>query len=114
MMMFNTDGVSKHLFEGIGMPSLVQESCTKLKCRDGSRKITTFKEPYISKELFFKNLSTLFKDSWGSFMPENTIVVDDSPSKHIMINSENVILPDTWSNRDNGPKDIFLLDTLLP
>jgi len=36
--MFNTDGVSKHLFEGIEMPSLVlgQESYTKLKCRDGS------------------------------------------------------------------------------
>jgi len=116
MMMFNTDGVSKHLFEGIEMLSLIlsQESCTKLKCRDGSGKITTFKEPSASKELFLKNLSTLFKGSQENFTPENTIVVDDSPNKHIMNNSENVIFPDTWSNRGNGPKDTFLLDTLLP
>jgi len=116
MKMFNFDGVSKHLFEGIKMSSLVlgQESCTKLKCRDGSGKITTFKEPGTSKELFLKNLSTLFKGSRGNFTPENTIVVDNSPSKHIMNKSENVILPDTWSNRGNGLKDTFLLNTLHP
>jgi len=86
----------------------------KLKCRDASRKITTFKELGTSKELFLKNLSTLFKGSQRNFTPENTIVVDDSPSKHIMNNSENVILLDTWSNTGNGPKHPFLLDTLLP
>jgi len=98
------------------MPFLVlgQESCTKLKCRDGSGKITTFKELGTSKELFLKNLNTLFKGSWGNFTSENTIIVDNSPSKHIMNNSENVILPDTWSNRGIGQKDTFLLDTLLP
>jgi len=116
MMMFNTDGVSKHFFEGIEMPSLVlsQVSYTKLKCKDDSGKITTFKEPGTSKELFLKNLSTLFKDSWGNFTLENTIVVDDSPSKHIMNNFKNVILPNAWSNRSNGPKDTFFRDTFLP
>jgi len=95
--MFNTNGVSKHLFRGTEMPSLVlgQESYTKLKCRDGSGKITTFKEPGTSKELFLKNLSTLFKGSRGNFTPENTIIVDDNLNKHIMNNSENVILPNT-------------------
>jgi len=116
MTMFNTDGICKHLFNGIEMSSLVlgQDSCTKLKCRDASGKITTFKELGTSKELFLKNLSTLFKGSQGNFMSENTIVMDDSPSKHIMNNSENVILLDTWSSTSNGPKDTFLLDTLLP
>jgi len=116
MMIFNTEGVSKHLFEEIEMPSLVlgQESCTKLKCKDRFGKITTFKELGTSKELFLKNLSTLFKGSHGNFPPENTIVVDDNPSKHIMNNSKNVILLDTWSNGGNGPNDTFLLDNLLP
>jgi len=81
---------------------------------DASGRITTFKELGMSKELFLKNLSTLFKGSWGNFMPKNTVVVDDSPTKHIMNNYENVILLDTWSNKGNGPKDTFLLDTLLP
>lgn len=114
--MLNTDGVYKHLFMGNEMPFLVlaQDSCTKLKCRDASGKISYYKEAGTSKELFLKDLSTLFKGSRGNFTPENTIVVDDSPNKHILNNPENVILPDSWVNTGNGPKDTFLLDTLLP
>jgi hypothetical protein len=116
MAMHNTERVVKHLFAGLDWPLLVlaQDSCTTLKCRDGSGKITTFKEPGTHKDLFLKNLSTLLKDSRGNFTLENTILVDDSPSKHIMNKSENVILPDTWTNRGNGPKDAFLMDVLLP
>ncbi len=40
--------------------------------------------------------------------------MDDILVKHIMNKSENVILPNTWTNKDNGPKDTFLLDVLPP
>jgi hypothetical protein len=40
--------------------------------------------------------------------------VDNSPVKHFMNNVENIVLPDTWSHKGNGPKDSFLLDVLLP
>lgn len=67
-----------------------QNSCTTLKCRDGFGRITTFKEFGMNKELFLKNLSTLFNELQGNFTIENTNVVDDSPTKHITNKPKNV------------------------
>ena len=60
-----------------------------------------------------KNLDTLFCGYRRIFNLENTIIVDDSPLKHIMNRPENVLLPNLWSNRGNGDWDTFLLRTLL-
>ena len=70
--------------------------------------------PRTQKELFLKNLDTLFCGYRGIFNSGNTIIVDDSPLKHIMNRPENVLLPNPWPNLGNGDRDTFLLRTLLP
>ena len=66
------------------------------------------------RDIFLKALSTgLFGRFNGKFMKENTIIVDDSLVKHILNNSENVLLSASWSHKQAGPSDTFLMDTLL-
>ena len=84
---------------------LGQDSCKTVKCRDTSGRLVSFKEPGTDKELFLKNLESLFSSSRGNFTCNNTVIVDDSPCKHIMNKPENVVLPDAWSNQGNGDKD---------
>jgi len=76
--------------------------------------LAIFKELGIDKDLFLKNLDMFFKGSKGSFSATTTIIVDDSPIKHVINKLENVILPDSWSYKGIGPRDLFLLDVLLP
>ena len=76
--------------------------------------MTTFKELGTHKNLFLKNLNTLFNAYYGKFSPNNTIVVDDNPIKHIMNKSENVVLSGTWIYKANGPKDTYLMAVLIP
>ena len=116
MKIWNVEGVVEYLFPKWKLPCLVlvQDSCTTLKCRDSSRRLTTFMVPGTQKELFLKNLDTLFCGYKGIFNSGNTIIVDDSPLKHIMKRLENVLLPNPWLNRGNGDRDTFLLRTLLP
>jgi len=93
------------LFQDIGKSFLVlgQNSCTTLKWKESSGQLTTFKEPGTNKDLFLKNLNTLFNACCAKFSPENTVAVDDNPIKHIMNKLENVVLSDTWTYRGNGP-----------
>ena len=44
----------------------------------------------------------------------NTVIVDDTPLKHIMNKFENVLLPNPWSHCGGDDRDTFLLHTLLP
>jgi len=46
-------------------------------------------------------------------MPDDTVIVNNNPIKHIMNKTKNVVLPDTWINKGNGPKDMFLFNILL-
>ena len=105
-----------YLFREGSMPSLIlgQDSCKTVRCRDTVGRLSSYKEPGTSKDLFLKNLDVLFGGTEGNFACDNTIVVDDSPRKHIMNKPENIILADSWSNRGNGEKDTFLLAVLLP
>lgn len=110
------EDIANYLFRDAHKPFLVlgQESCKTLKCKDRSGRQTTYKEPGTNKDLFLKNLDVLFGHARGGFSCENTVIVDDSPRKHIMNKPENVILPESWSNRGNGDKDNFLMTILLP
>nr|PNR52963.1 hypothetical protein PHYPA_009338 [Physcomitrium patens] len=112
----NIQGVVNYLFPKEMLPGLVlgQDSCTIIRFRDSSGRLTTFMVPRTHKELFLKNLDTLFSGYKGIFNSENTIIVDDSPLKHIMNDSKNALLPNSWSNDGNGNRDTFLLRTLLP
>ena len=111
-----TDSVVQYLFRGIQLPSLVlgQVSCETLKCRDRHGRVSTFKVPGTDKDLFLKNLDKLFTGHGGRFTSANTIVVDDSPNKHILNEPQNVVLPDSWSYVGAGARDHFLIDVLLP
>ena len=50
----------------------------------------------------------------GKFTKENTVILDDNPIKHILNDSKNVLLLVSWSHKQAGPSDTFLMDTLLP
>ena len=108
--------VWNYLFQDIGKPFLVlgQNLCTTLKRRRKSRHLTTFKEPGTNKYLFLKNLNTLFNAYYEKFSLDNTVVVDDNPIKHMINKSENVVLPDIWTYKANGPKVTYIMDVLIP
>ena len=116
MKISNVEGVVNYLFPKGKLPCLVlvQDSCTIVRCRDSSGRLTTFMVPRTQKELFLKNLDTLFCGYRGIFNSGNTIIVDDSPLKHIMNRPKNVLLPNPWLNRGNGDRDTFLLRIWLP
>ena len=116
MKTWNVEGVVNYLFPKGKLPCLVlaHDSCTTVRCRDSSRRLTTFMVPRMQKELFLKNLNTLYCGYREIFNSGNTIIVDDNPLKHIMNRPENVLLSNPWSNRGNGDRDTFLLRTLLP
>ena len=111
-----TEAICKYLFRGISLPLFVlgQDSCSMLKCRTPHGQISYFKVPGTSKELFLKNLDNLFNGYGRRFTSPNAIVVDESPSKHIMNNPQNVVLPRSWSHIRDGRRDNFLLSDLLP
>ena len=95
MKISNVEGIVNYLFPKGKLPCIVlaQDSYTRLRCQDSSRRLTTFMVPKTQKELFLKNLDTLFSGYRRIFNSENTVIVDDTPLKHIMNRSENVVLP---------------------
>ena len=67
------------------------------------------------KDIFLKTLSKdLFAKFNRKFKKKNTIIIDDSPVKHILNDSENVLFPVLWSSDGAGQNDTFLMDKLLP
>lgn len=76
--------------------------------------INSFKVNGTNKELFLQNLDKLFNDFGGRFTCANTIVVDNSPAKHIMNKPKTVVFYESWSYNGDGARDTFLLDVLFP
>ena len=74
------------------------------------------KEVGIQKDIFLKTLSNhLFNSYDGHYAPTNILVIDDSPIKHMLNLSENVLLLPTWSYKGDGVgKDSVLMEELLP
>ena len=67
------------------------------------------------KDIFLKTLSKgVFTKFNRKFRKKNTIIIDNSPLKHILNNSENVLFPVLWSSDGVGQNDTFLMDTFLP
>ena len=62
MKIWNVECVVEYMFPKGKLPCVVlaQESCTTLRCRDSSGRLTTCMVPGTQKELFLKNLDTLF------------------------------------------------------
>ena len=94
---------------------LGQDSCDQINMMGRNNRVTTMKVKGMHKDIFLKTLSKgLFSRFNGKFTKENTIIIDDSPVKHILNAPENVLLPVSWSHDGAGPSDTFLMDTLLP
>jgi hypothetical protein len=50
-----------------------------------------------NKDIFLKTLKKyLFYKYGGRYNKENTIVIDDTPVKHILNDPENVVLLESW------------------
>ena len=107
----NVLNVTRYLFKDDVEPKvkLGHEGCLKIitSVKDGKRKY--LKVRGIDKEVYLKKLDrTFFVEGDTSFTRENTIVVDNSPYKHILNNPDNVLLLNLWTRMDNGKNNNFL------
>ena len=94
---------------------LGQDSCDRIFIMGRNNRVTTMKVKGTHKDIFLKTLSKgLFTKFNGKFRMNNTIIIDDSPVKHILNDLENVLFPMSWSHDGAGQNDTFLIDTLLP
>ena len=68
----------------------------------------------VKKDIFLKALSTiLFWRFNGKFTKKNTIIVNNSPVKHILNNFENVLLLVSWLHDGASPYNMFVVNMLL-
>jgi hypothetical protein len=94
---------------------LGQESCDRIRVQDDRRKVSYMKVKGTKKEPFLKTIQKhLFSSFGGRYSTKNTVVVDDSPVKHVLNPSENVILLESWTFASICQSDTYLMDTLLP
>ena len=60
------------------------------------------KEEGTQKDIFLKTLTTHLFDKYdGQYTRENTLIIDDSPIKHMLNLKENVLLLPSWSHSDD-------------
>ena len=104
-------------------PSLVnphrildQENCDRVPLCKVGNKMFYMKEVGTQKDIFLKTLSNHLFNSYDSrYTPTNTLVIDDSPIKHMVNLSKNVLLLPTWSFKGDGVvTDSILMEELLP
>jgi hypothetical protein len=99
MRVSTVKSVCSLLFEGLPVKPLNilgQESCDRIRVQDDRGKVSYMKVKGTEKELFLKSIQKhLFHGFGGRYCLENTIVVDDSPMKHVLNPSENIILPES-------------------
>jgi hypothetical protein len=92
-----------------------QGSCKLIRVRNTQRKVSYLKIKGIDKPVFLKVIwRHLFFDFNGLYAKNNTVIVDDSPRKHVLNSLQNVILPKTWTFAGVGQANRYLMDTLLP
>ena len=74
------------------------------------------KEEGTQKDIFLITLSTHLFDKYDDqYTRENTLIIDDSPIKHMLNPKENVLLLPSWSHSDDhAARDRVLLEKVLP
>ena len=74
------------------------------------------KEVGTQKDIFFKTLSNhLFNSYDGHYTLANTLIINNSPIKHMLNLSKNILLLSTWSYEGDGAgRDSVLMEELLP
>jgi hypothetical protein len=118
MRVSTVKSICDFLFEDLPMKPLNilgQESCDRIRVQDDWEKVSYMKVKGTKKDLFLKSVQKhLFSNFGGRYSTNNTIVVDDSPVKHLLNPSNNMILLETWTFAGVGQSDTYLMDTLLP
>ena len=95
---------------------LGHKDCDRVSLRKDGNKMFYMKEVGTQKDIFLKTSSNnLFNSYDGHYTPANTLVIDDSPIKHMLNLSKNVLLLLTWSYKGDGAsRDSVLMEELLP
>ena len=95
---------------------LGQEDCDRVPVRRDGTRTVYMKEEGTQKDIFLKTLSTHLFDKYdGQYTRENTLIIDDSPIKHMLNLKENVLLLPSWSHTDDhSARDRVLLEKILP
>jgi hypothetical protein len=94
---------------------LGQKSCELIKVCNIRGKVSFLKIKGIDKPIFLKIIRRhLFFSFNGRYAEDNTVIVDDSPAKHVLIPPQNVILLKTWTFAGACQADTYLMDMLLP
>ena len=101
-----------------GLPFLViicvEEECEQIKYKARGGKIKPCRSKKTGEVVYLKPLERFDRLDPSVFTPENTIMVDCSPARHIHNELSNVILLKKWSYLDWGAQDLILIDNLLP
>ena len=119
MMACTTSQICKYLFQHSPLHPfkiLGQEDCDRIPVHKGDGRTSFMKELGTRKDIFLKTLSNhVFSGFGGHYTSVNTLVIDDSPIKHMLNMSENVLLLPGWSHEHVGAElDAFLVEELLP
>ena len=120
MMTSTTKDICDYLFGPINpikpLRVLGQEDCDRVPLRKSGGRTFYMKEHGTQKDIFLKTLSDhLFNSYDGLYTEANTLVIDDSPIKHMLNLPANVLLLSSWSHTvDGAAKDSVLLNVLLP
>lgn len=120
MMTTTTQAICDYLFGPIKpikpLRILGQEDCDRVPVRNVGGRTIFMKEPGTQKDIFLKTMSAhLFNSYDGLYTEANTLFIDDSPIKHMLNLSENVLLLPSWTSKVNrAEEDSVLLDEILP
>ena len=120
MVASTTSDICEYLFGPIKpvkpLRILGQEDCDKVPLRKDGIRTLYMKEFGTQKDIFLKTLSNHLFNSYDKlYTPANTLVIDDSPIKHMLNLLENVLLLPSWSFEDTGAEaDSTLIGQLLP
>ena len=119
MLKLTTRDICSYLFgQSLVNPLRIlgHEDCDRIPLRKVGNRMFYMKEVGTQKDIFLKTLSNhLFNSFDGHYTPANTLVIDDSPIKHMLNLSENVLLLPTWSyGGDGAVTDSVLMEELLP
>ena len=119
MLKLTTRDICSYLFgQSLVNPLRIlgQEDCDRVPLRKVGNRMFYMKEVGTQKDIFLKTLSNHLFNSFDSrYTPTNTLVIDNSPIKHMLNLSENVLLLPTWSyGGDGAVTDSVLMEELLP
>ena len=80
---------------------------------DRINNVVTVKVKDTYKDIFLKTLNKSFLIGFRSKFTKNMIIIDDSLVKHILNNSEKVLLLVSRSRNKASPSNTFMIITLL-